>query len=411
MTPTHEALERLAAAHGDAFWLLDARRFEANCVAFRDAFRRRWPRTQLAYSYKTNYLPRLCRIVQALGGWAEVVSGMEYDLARRLGVPADRILFNGPGKPTADLERALLDGAVVNLDAPREVALVEAAARRAAGRPLAVGLRCTFDPGDGSTSRFGFDADGDELAAALARLRRVPGCRVVGLACHFVTRTRSVDDYARIADRMATLATAHFPDAPPAMLDLGGGFLSPMPPALARQFPFPVPSWDAYADAIGARLAARWPGGDGPELVLEPGMTVVADAMRFVARVVDVRHLRGRRLAVVAGSVYDVKPTKSPRNLPMTVVGPGIATGEDGDPVDVVGCTCMEDDRLFAGHRGGIAAGDFVVFENVGAYSLVLRPPFIRPCPPVLEVGPDGAARVVKRGERLDDVIATHVLR
>src|SRR3546814_12176857 len=75
----------------------------------------------MGYSFKTNYVPALCRIAAVQGCWAEVVSGMEYDLALALGHTPDRIIFNGPVKSQADVLRALEDGAVVNLDSLQEV--------------------------------------------------------------------------------------------------------------------------------------------------------------------------------------------------------------------------------------------------------------------------------------------------
>ena len=40
---------------------------------------------QIAYSFKTNYTPAVCNIVKNLGGYAEVVSDMEYQLALKIG--------------------------------------------------------------------------------------------------------------------------------------------------------------------------------------------------------------------------------------------------------------------------------------------------------------------------------------
>ena len=49
--------------------------------------------SHVAFSYKTNYLPAVCAILRNEGAWAEVVSGPEYRLARRLG--------HSPGPATA----------------------------------------------------------------------------------------------------------------------------------------------------------------------------------------------------------------------------------------------------------------------------------------------------------------------
>ena len=105
-----KTLHDLERDFGEAFFLLDVQAFRTNYDEFLDAFRTIYPRSQIAYSYKTNYIPRLCWEVDRLGGYAEVVSAMEYDVALRVGVDPGRIIFNGPYKSEHDLERALLAG-------------------------------------------------------------------------------------------------------------------------------------------------------------------------------------------------------------------------------------------------------------------------------------------------------------
>jgi hypothetical protein len=53
---------------------------------------------------------------------------------------------------------------------------------------------------------------------------------------------------------------------------------------------------------------------------------------------------------------------------------------------DIVGSSCMESDCLYRGYQGELKPGDYVVFDNVGAYTNVLRPPFINPAPPILSI-------------------------
>ena len=79
-----KTLHDLERDFGEAFFLLDVQAFRTNYEEFLDAFRTIYPRSQIAYSYKTNYIPRLCWEVDRLGGYAEVVSTMEYDVALRL---------------------------------------------------------------------------------------------------------------------------------------------------------------------------------------------------------------------------------------------------------------------------------------------------------------------------------------
>jgi hypothetical protein len=73
-------------------------------------------------------------------------------------------------------------------------------------------------------------------------------------------------------------------------------------------------------------------------------------------------------------------------------------------PVDVVGYTCMEHDCLYRGYRGALRPGDFVVFENVGAYTIVMQPPFIRPAPAILIWDGEDSFALARRAERFDDL-------
>lgn len=396
----HE-LEDLRREHGDAFYLLDVPRFEANLTEMREAFCRRYPNSSLAYSYKTNYIPDLCRAADRLGAYAEVVSAMEYDLARRLRVEPSRILFNGPAKSAEDVERALLEGAVVNLDSVDEVDAAVGAARRNDGRRFPVGLRCNVSLGK-AESRFGLDEESGELAAAFTRLGACPNLELAGLHCH-VSARRQVPDYQ---ERTRSLLDVYRRYAAPGALrffDIGGGFFGRMGGALRAQFREPVPTYEDYAAGIGPLMAEAFPGG-GPELILEPGAAVVADAMAFVVKIQCLKRIGNRALAVTAGSVQNIKPYKSVLNLPLSLIM-NPQTARLAGRFDIMGYTCMEDDYLYRGFEGALGPGDFVVLENVGAYTVVFKPPFIRPAPAILRWNGSGDERVVRRRGSLDEVV------
>ncbi len=64
-------------------------------------------------SYKTNYTPYICKPVKNLGGYAEVVSDMEYQVALQIGYSANHIVYNGPVKGPL-MERHILNGGILN---------------------------------------------------------------------------------------------------------------------------------------------------------------------------------------------------------------------------------------------------------------------------------------------------------
>ena len=71
--------------------------------------------------YKTNYIPKLAQIVQCLGGYAEIVSPMEMEIALRSGVSYCHIIWNGPIKDNRFIKELLLNGGTVNLDSIYEI--------------------------------------------------------------------------------------------------------------------------------------------------------------------------------------------------------------------------------------------------------------------------------------------------
>ena len=62
---------------------------------------------------------------------------------------------------------------------------------------------------------------------------------------------------------------------------------------------------------------------------------------------------------------------------------------------------------LYRNYTGELAVGDFVVFENCGSYSIVMKSPFILPNVPVLDIC-QGEAKLIKRGEGFDDLFGTY---
>jgi diaminopimelate decarboxylase len=346
-----------------------------------------------------------------MGGYAEVVSAMEYELARQVRVAPQQIIFNGPLKREADIARALCSGSIVNLDSFYEVALVAKIAHSVPDRTVTVGVRCNFDIGAATISRFGFGVNQPEFQTALQILREIDNCCVAGLHCHFLTPRRTAESYRPIAVRMLELAETHFGDGGLRYIDLGGGFFSKMSESLRAQFGYPTPTFTEYGAAIAAVFAEHYRDRMGPELILEPGIALTADVMQFVTQIVDRKQVGSRTVALLSGSIYDVKPTLNTRNLPIAVfsqqANPNLGAE---NPVDLVGYTCMEGDCLYQGFVGNLEPGDYVVFDNVGAYTNVLKPPFINPAAPMLAYGAKpGQFDLIRRRETIDDIFATYL--
>ena len=90
-----DIINKLGIEYNEAFYIVDTQTFTNNYIKLKQAFQKYYSKTNIAYSYKTNYIPRFCSIVDKLGGYAEVVSSMEFELAKKIGVDYNKIYFNG----------------------------------------------------------------------------------------------------------------------------------------------------------------------------------------------------------------------------------------------------------------------------------------------------------------------------
>lgn len=409
----HSDITQLESITGSSpFYVVDRSKFEANYLELTDAFTKRYQPFVLAYSYKTNYIPYLCEIIKHKGGWAEVVSRMEYDLALRVGQNPSKIIFNGPVKSAEDIKLALDNQSMVNLDSEYELEHVLRYAAKNTSRKIKVGLRINIGLSDDQgvshvqnslkVGRFGFaPADIREIKGKLAEAGNI---KVVSLHGHTSTTDRGQWCFEVITQTLCEIAEKYFTDSIE-IINVGGGFFGKMHPDM----PFKdAPTFAEYAEVIcDCLIASEWARQKKPTLVIEPGVAMVADCLSFVTKVISVKTIRDQVFVTVDGSAFHAKPTFHSLNLPHQVM-----TRQDGRPVenfDVVGSTCMEKDILL----NGIAAplpepGDYIKMDNVGAYTVVMTPPFIHPAPAILADEGEGQYKLIRKKQTLNEIFSNY---
>jgi diaminopimelate decarboxylase len=336
-------------------WVADVGRFSSNLHAFADAWRAHWPRTRIAYSYKTNRLVDFLHAAEMAGADAEVVCEAEYELATAVvEIDPRRIVVDGPAKPDSMLTRAGAGGALVLADS---IADLERAAAAGVGR---IGLRVALESFTGAVTRFGI-APGEIADAARAAARL--GLGVEALSTHLVSTDfepatgrivvnwpRPPAEHARAAALLGDLARElRAGGHPVSTIDLGGGFA-------------PAPAVDAHARAVAAALADR---GFKGTLLLEPGRAVVADAVDLVFTVVAVKTLAdgSRCLVCDAGTNFLPGALTAPPLIEAADVGGALSRAL------VTGPLCLNVDVIHpCAQLPEVAPGARLVARSVGAY-------------------------------------------
>ena len=219
-----ETIKEIKKEYGGAFYLLNSKKFRLNYKELKEAFSSIYPKFNIAYSYKTNYTPKLCKIVNELGGYAEVVSEMEMELALHIGVKPENIIWNGPVKNPSEVERFLLLGGVVNIDSLDDLNLVKPTIDNNQDKIFKLGIRVNYDVEDNVISRFGFDIDGEDFNECLKYVTHTKNIDFVNFQCHFAKRNveywpARAEGMVELLDRIGVI---------PKRIDLGGGIFGKM---------------------------------------------------------------------------------------------------------------------------------------------------------------------------------------
>lgn len=416
------ALAPLLERHGSPVHVVDAQRLEENARDFFGVPRPDLAPVEVFSSYKTNPVPGVLARLHALGVGAEVVSPYELWLAFRLGVPADRIIYNGPAKSPQSLEQALRAGVgLINVNSRRELATVAQLARRL-GVKARVGVRVAV-PG-AQSGQFGERIDDGAALRTFEEARRTDGLHVVALHAHLNGEIASVAGLDLLLD-----GVLHFADELEAklglrleILDLGGNLAcatvshrraleAKLASALGREEDGPLLggrlSISDYVAHVGRRVHAHFTlrGAPVPRVFLEPGRAMTMNAQHLLTQVVHVRDpdAEGRGWAVLDAGVNVAEPLRSEHHeLVPLQKAPGARTRT----YRLSGPSCSLGDQLAAAvELPELEVGDALAVLDTGAYFVAYSTCFSFPRPGIVLLD-HGREEVLRRGETFEDLVA-----
>ncbi len=399
------AVESLVVQYGSPLFIFSEEQVRSNIRNAQRSFKTRYPSVSFAWSYKTNYLSKICKIFHEEGSWAEVVSGFEYQKALMNGCDPSHIIFNGPSKSDDDLKLAVRNNSLIHIDNLLEFyRLVRIA--EAEKKVASVGVRVNLDVGVyPHWNRFGFNYENGEAWNVIKLVMSNEHVSLQGIHCHIGTFVLSVDAYAKSAEKMMNLAVRieREYNNPLKYIDLGGGFASRN--SLKGSYVNGedlAPSFDDYAEAITSVLL-KGELTHRPMLVLETGRALIDDAGYLATTVLTNKRLPDGRTNMVIDAGVNLLFTSYWYNHKISVVGSSSRYVEE---TYLTGPLCMNIDVI----RERVALpplsrGRLLLIHYVGAYNVTQWMQFISYRPAVVMVGCDGHVSILRKSETFEDVV------
>lgn len=400
------AIEQLVQQYGSPLFVFSERILRLKYREAMQALKAVYPNVQFGWSYKTNYLNKICKVFHEEGALAEVVSQFEYEKARNLGVPGNHIIYNGPYKPYESLKLAVQEDAQIHVDHFQEIDDLEKIAQEL-GKTISIGIRINLNAGIYPVwSRFGFNLESGQAWAAIRRVSKSSHLKIGGVHCHISTFVLDSNAYTIAARALSQLIRQleSLVGYPIRFLDLGGGFASQshlkgvyQPPEVA------VPKVETYAEAIGKELKWLLARNPAPQLYMELGRHLVDEAGFLVTSVVADKLLPdGRRSYVLDAGVnllytstwYKFK-VELDRETP-GLMEPSILNGPLCMNIDIVDEAILLP-RLQRFQR--------LILSPVGAYNVTQWMQFIQYRPAIVLIDQTGKVQTVRRAEKLEDII------
>jgi diaminopimelate decarboxylase len=383
---------KLARKYGTPLYVYSQQSFLSNFQKFQRAFR--GLPAIICYALKANSNPSLLRLLAKRGSGADIVSVGELHLARKAGIPTNRIVFTGVGKTKDEIAEALRAGVfMLNVESEQELLLTDSIAKKLKVKaPIGLRVNPDIDPGTHPYISTGLKRHkfGIPMAQALDCYRvakKLKNLNVVGVHMHLGSQISSVrpiiegfNKILTLVDRLSEIGISI------QIIDIGGGL------SIAYSHGDSEIPAQQLASQLRPLLRKR-----NFKIVLEPGRSIVGNAGILITQVLYTKKSGKHDFVIVDagmndlirpslyGAYHEIIPVQ--RNHRANIVA------------DIVGPVCETGD-FFATDRTiqQPLPGELLIVKDTGAYGYSMSSNYnIRPRPAEVLVNGNKSTLIRKR--------------
>lgn len=405
----------LAREFGAPLYVLDEDRLRANCRTYVTALAEHMPAGSYPlFAGKALCFKGLYPVLREEGMGADVVSAGEIYTALAGGFPAERLYFHGNNKTRDDILYALTSGVGhFIVDNPQELALLNQCAGEQGIRQKVL-LRVTpgIDPHTLqaiNTGRidcqFGVPIETGQAARFVKTALEMTHLEVLGFHSHIGSQIFEAEPFCDAVDILLDFAEEMRQQLgfTVRVLNLGGGF------GVRYQESDPVVDIPGNIKALAEHLRAgcaakQYP---VPQILLEPGRSIAADAGVTLYQVGGVKTIEGYRSYVTVNGGMTDNPRYALYRSPYTVL-PANRMNDPRDFLCTVAGRCCESGDLIQEHISlpRMKPDDLLAVLTTGAYNFTMASNYNRLCRPALIMLHNGTARLAVRRQTFEDLTA-----
>jgi diaminopimelate decarboxylase len=375
-------------------------------LAQANAYRQAAPDAFIVYGTKAFPNVALMRLLAGEGLGADVSTLGELTFALRAGIPGERLVVHGNNKSDEELRAAASAGAgLVVLDALEEVTRADAAGVRRVLVRVTSGIEADTHEAIRTShhgSKFGLPPDAALQALARARDAELD---VAGLHAHVGSQLLDTQAARMTVEWLAAFSARCGAELgwTPAVVDLGGGL------GVSSVDDEPAPSVCEYVGELLDRLDRAWALHElpAPRVVLEPGRSLVGRAGVTLYRVGVVKQATESVTFVAVDGGMSDNPRPQLYEARYTALLANRADEVAAGTYSIAGKHCESGDVLIS--RVALPEprrGDLLAVPATGAYTLGMASNYNGVPRPAAVLVRRGEARLIRRREAIDDLLA-----
>ncbi|MGB9959249.1 MAG: diaminopimelate decarboxylase [Candidatus Bathyarchaeales archaeon] len=395
---------KLAEEYGTPLYVISENKIRENYRRLATAFTRNYDKVRILYSAKANTNLSVLKILKSEGAGIDTVSAGEVFLALEAGFKPNQILYTGTSVSDEELDYILEKGVVINVDSLSQFRKM---LKKTVPQTLSVRINTEFGAGHheytvtaSKTSKFGVDG---KTAMEIYHMAKNAGVENFGIHMHIGSGIMQAEPFIKAAEKLLETASTIHKQLGIAFnfIDLGGGIGVPYKPEETEVDieNFAKRLVDFFKEKIEEYGLGQ------PELWLEPGRYLVADACVLLTKVNMVKETPYKNfVGVDAGFNTLIRPAMY--GSYHHIVLANRLDAPLAENYDVVGPLCESGDVLARDRQlPKISEGDLLAILNAGAYGYAMSSQYnSRPRAAEVLVR-DGCHELIRERETLQDLV------